>query len=450
MKTQKHYFSLRIKGGNAYHSNGERKKLIEPVVNIGETADCDIRFDAGVMVPEYYATIIRNDDGKSWRIVRRSQHVDVQILGKGSIGYVSQLNDGDLIRFEQQADGTRSEGMTLCFHGHFDDRYDEEGREDVWKWAVAGLIGLVAIIALALNVNRQDGIVAADVEPLEESIFLVKVDSVCRTLVINGNERQVPPMKTLQHETHTGTAFLTTEGMLVTARHCVEYWIGEQLDLTTKVSELDEDDIVRWAIETESFNQTHLGDSLMRLKVFFSLYDFMGSKKYVFCSTDSHVHINTEHDGVFMLADFTQDYYWRSVRPYFTDRQMELGDILWIDGVGEKGKVQLADKTELEHVKSGTRLMVCGFPMTGIGDKRMTFTEGTIRRKAAATAENLFFESNINHGFSGGPVLMKVSHDVVAIGVVSRVDSISSGLYKWAVPVSEVRREKGEVKREKG
>ncbi len=99
----------------------------------------------------------------------------------------------------------------------------------------------------------------------------------------------------------------------------------------------------------------------------------------------------------------------------------------------------MATKEQMESIKNGTKLMICGYPMTGIGDKRMTFTEGTIRRNALTESENLFFESNINHGFSGGPVLMKAGSDVVAIGVVSRVDSISSGLYKWAVPITEIR-----------
>ena len=119
---------------------------------------------------------------------------------------------------------------------------------------------------------------------------------------------------------------------------------------------------------------------------------------------------------------------------------MELGDILWIDSLAEEGKVALANQSQMEKVKSGTKLMICGYPKTGIGDKRMISTEGTIRRLASANTENLFFESNINHGFSGGPILMKDGDDVIAIGIVSRVDSISSGLYKWAVPVTEIKR----------
>lgn len=438
MKVQKHYFSLRLKGGNAYHQPGKRLKLTDRIVNIGETPDCDVRYESDGEQQDYYATIILNEDGKSWRIVKRSQHIDISIAGKGTIGYAHQLSDGDIIQFSDQS-------MALCFHSHYDDKYDEDEKKIPWQWVAAGVLALMVMMAVAVVFgNKRGGISNEDVEPLEESVYIVKVDSVRQVLVANGVEECIAPAKVLAGDAPTGTAFLTTDGKLITARHCVEYWIGTNLDLTTKVAALAEDDIVRWAIETETFNQLHDKDSVRQLQVFFSLFDFMGNKKYSFASTDEQVHMNKDKDGVFMLADFTQDYYWRSVRPYFKDRQMELGDILWIDGIKEEGKVSLAGPEQMQNVKNGTKLMICGYPMTGIGDKRMTFTEGAIRRNAQTDSENLFFESNINHGFSGGPVLMKDGSDVVAIGVVSRVDSISSGLYKWAVPISEVRGKKHE------
>ena len=440
MTEPKHYISLGIKGSNTFHKNGERLILTEPIVNIGETADCDVRFESNGLKPEYYATIIRSDDSDSWRIVKRSQHIDISIAGKGSIGYAHQLADGDLLQLGGQP-------VSLAFHQHYDNRYKETGKKkSILFGALVGLLALIAILAVVLNRDKQDGIVAADVEPLEESIFMIKVDSVGYMLDADGQEQLLKPMKVLDDGAPTGTAFLTTDGIMVTARHCVEYWIGEKLDLTAKVSGMDSDDIVRWAIEKETFNQTHSQDSVMQLKVFFSLYDFIGNKRYSFSSTDSRVHINTVHDGIFLLADFSQDYYWRSVRPYFTERQMELGDILWIDSLEEKGSISLAKKEDLDLMKNGTMLMVCGYPMTGIGDKRMTFTEGTLRRNASADTENLFFESNINHGFSGGPVLAKSQGSIMAIGVVSRVDSISSGLYKWAVPVTEIFKQQKEDK----
>lgn len=435
MKELKHYISLKFKGGNAYHQSAKRLKLTERTINIGETADCDVRYETDCEQPEYYASIIRNEDGKSWRIVKRSQHVDVSLAGKGSIGYAHLLADGDIIQIDNQA-------MSLVFHSHYDDLYDAEDQQSAWQWTVTGILGLVAIIAVVLGIgNKQEVISIEDVEPLEESIYLIKVDSVRRLSAVDGKITVVPPTKILEGDAPTGTAFITTDGKLISARHCVEYWIGANLDLTTKVNSLDDDDIVRWAIETETFNQTHDVDSAM-LQVFFSFYDFMGNKKYSFDTTDKRVHINRENDGVFLLADFSQDSYWRTIKPYFTDRKMELGDILWIDSLKEKGKVKIASINQMEKVKSGTKLMICGYPQTGIGDKRMVSTEGTIRRPVSSNTENLFFESNINHGFSGGPVLMKDDNELVVIGVVSRVDSISSGLYKWAVPITEVRGER--------
>ena len=432
MKEKKHYISLKFKGENVFHQNGKLIKLTERIVNIGETADCDILYESNDFQPEYYASIIQNEDSKSWRIVKRSQHIDINIEGKGEIGYAHQLEDGDIILFSGQP-------MALCFHSHFDNKYDKPGQEYPWHWAAAGILSLIAVAAVLLNIsNRQDIINIEEVEPLEESVFFIKVDSVKRLLVSRDKEEWMPPTKVLNGEAPTGTAFLTKDGRLITARHCVEYWIGTNLDLTTKVEELEKDDIVRWAIESETFNQLHNADSLMQLCVYFSIFDFMGNKKESLNSTSKRVHINRERDGVFQMADFNRDYYWRSIRPYFTDRKMELGDILWIDGFKETGKVKLASKEQMATVKNGSRLMICGYPMTGIGDKRVTFTEGTIRRNAQTETENLFFESNINHGFSGGPVLMKTGNDIVAIGVVSRVDSISSGLYKWAVPITEI------------
>ncbi len=433
MKERKHYISLKMKGSNAYHQDGKLLKLTERIISIGETADCDVRYEAKGLQPEYYASIIRNNDRDGWRIVKRSQHVDISIAGKGVIGYAHMLTDGDQIQFG-------NEPMMLCFHQHYDNCYDEEGQHSVWQWVAVGLFGLFAAFSvLLLSLGQKDNTISAmDVEPLEESVYVLKVDSVRQVLQIAGKEEWLPPTKVMEGEAPTGTAFLTDEGKMITARHCVEYWLGTNLDLTTKVTELDENNIIRWAIETETFNQTHDGDSVRQLQVFFSLFDCMGNKKYSFSSSDAKLHTNRDRDGLFLLADFNQDYYWRSVRPYFNDRQMELGDILWIDGLQEKGKIRLADGNELKQIKAGTPLMICGYPLTAIGDKRMTFTEGTIRRNAATDTENLYYESNINYGFSGGPVLMKVDGRVLAIGVVSRVDSISSGLYKCAVPVSEV------------
>ena len=444
MSEKKWYISLTCKGANAFHPDGQRLNLIERTVNIGESADCDVRYENGDFTPEYYASILRNEDGKSWRLVKRSQHVGVSIAGKGAIGYACQLADGDIIQFDDQP-------MALLFHAHHDEYYREDDtRKSIWpRMAVIAACIIAAAAGFIYALNNEQPINEQDVAPLEESIYQIRVDSVQQLLVTGGHEELLRPSKVLEEAAPVGTAFLTTDGIMVTARHCVEYWLGTQLDLTTDVSTLSDDDIVKWAIETETYNQTHEpGDSLMIMRVHFSIYDFTGEKRYAFSSTDDHVHINTAHDAVFLLGDFSEEYYWRSIRPYFVEREMELGDILWIDGFDEKGKVKLASSEDVKKLHNGSRLMVCGYPMTGIGDNSFTSTSGSIRRESKANSENLFFESNINHGYSGGPVLIKTSGGIAAAGVVSRVDSVSSGLYKWAVPVTEIKLTKGGVNNE--
>ena len=444
MSGKKWYISLKCKGSNPYHHNGQRLILDERIVNIGESADCDVRYESGDYSPEYYASILKNDDGQSWRIVKRSQHVAMSIAGKGPIGYACQLTDGDIIQFEGQP-------MTLLFHSHHDEFYKGNNtRFNKWtRIAISAACLIAAVAAVAYAFYQEDPINEQDVAPLEESVYQIRVDSVQQLLFAGGGEQVLRPTKVLQEAAPVGTAFMTTEGIMVTARHCVEYWLGTKLDLTTNVGSLSNDDIIKWAIETETFNQTHdTGDSLMTMRVYFSIYDFMGEKRYAFTSTDDCVHINTAHDAVFLLGDFSEEYYWRSIRPYFVDREMELGDILWIDGFNEKGKVRLATVEEMKELNNGTRLMVCGYPMTGLGDNNFTSTGGSIRRESRAKSENLFFESNINHGYSGGPVLVKTSSGIAAVGVVSRVDSVSSGLYKWAVPVTEIKQTKGGDKNE--
>lgn len=434
MKQKRWYYSLQCRGGNDYHPSGQLLKFDAPVVMLGDAGDCDVRYDAGPYRPECYAAIVRNDDGHSWRIVRRSPHVGITIVGQGDIGYGRQLADGDIIRFDGQTMGLR-----FCIH--HDDRFEvqADGRQG-WRWATVAAMVFAALALLPLLAGRRT-IDHSDVAPLEQSIYSVRVDSVQQLLVVGGVERVINTC-VLAGQAPTGTAFLTTDSLLVTARHCVEYWLGTDLDLTCRVEDLSADDVVRWAIETETFGQTHARDcdTAMVLRAHFSVYDFLGEKRYSFASTDSCVHINRERDGVFVLADFAHEYYWRSIRPYFADTRMAMGDIVWIDGLPQGGQVQLASRDDLGRLRRGDKVMVCGYPMTALADKQVMFAHGSIVRQPQVEGENIFIESNINHGYSGGPVMALVGSKVLAVGLVSRVDSVSSGLYKWAVPVTEIKR----------
>lgn len=438
MNGKNYFFTLTPKGDGTYQPCGKAVRLTANTITIGESADCDVRYKQEAFQPEYYASIIRNDDEQSWHLVRRSQYVGISIEGKGDVGYACMLNSGDIIHFEGQQ-------TPLAFQVH----HEQSNRRLLLTAGLATIacIILAAVIFPTLSRHYDDPINATDIAPLEESILLIKTDSVQQILLSNGSETSLRSTKVLTDEAPTGTAFLTTDGILVTARHCVEYWIGTKLDLTRKFDSYTNDDIVKWAIETESFNQGLHPDSLMRLRVFFSVYDFTGEPRYSFRSDDSCVHVNILKDGILQLADFNNDYYWRTIQSYFQDKQMEMGDILWIDGL-ESGQVALPTEADMEKILKGTKLMVIGYPITSSSSRRVTFSEGTAKQDVHPASENIEFEANINHGFSGGPVLVKTTKGVVAAGVVSRVDSVSSGIFKYAVPTTEIFKTKEDTKNE--
>ena len=51
MSDKKWYISLKCKGSNAFHPEGQCLRLIERTVNIGESADCDVRYENGEFKP---------------------------------------------------------------------------------------------------------------------------------------------------------------------------------------------------------------------------------------------------------------------------------------------------------------------------------------------------------------------------------------------------------------
>ena len=442
MKQAKWYYSLKYKGGNSFHKNGDSDNFTGRTIYIGETVDCDIRFENDGFKPELYATIIQNSDDKSWCIVKNSSHVEINISGKGSIGYVSQLTDGDVIHIAGKQ-------MSLLFNTHYDCNYLRKHKSSHYRFFITTLIVLCAAflstIFLFKNSDKENNFNEQDVAELESYIYQISVDSVKFIKVYKENKLRIEETiqtKILSDSFPKGTAFLTTGGYFVTARHCVEYWIGENFDLTVDPENLEKDDIRRWAIEAESSKMACEDSVSYFIKVFCSIYDFLGNKVSNFTSTDTDtIYINNEHDGIFQLANFEKEYYWRTIRPYFNDMSMSLGDIIIIKApeVDVKGAIKLGNKEDLKASVRGTNLVMCGFPVTEGNRSNVIFAKGVVKQDCNDSTI-ILMEADINHGFSGAPVLKKTKNGIVAIGVVSKVDSTSGGLYKWAVPVTEIQK----------
>ena len=443
---EKNYYSLRLLGSNAFHAKGDVLKTTNKVLNIGETSDCEIRYEADQYEPERYATIVENEDGKSWRLLQRSEHVSAKIAGSGGFGFVHQLKDGDVISFDGQ-------DLELEFHAHFDSNYGKNGlvvelhsNKRLIRGIVAAIAALsIVVFGLAYYLRPDEKVPTIRYDQLQEylsSIYIIRVDSVQWIEATKSDTTLVRPTKIMDSGGAAGTAFLTKDMELITARHCIEYWIGSDIDLTTKVKNLPDDDIVKWAILSEKFMQERENEDVsQQLRVFFSIYEEQMPDEpiFSFCSTDCNVHINRHHDGILQLADFSDDYYWRTVRPYFSDLEMELGDIVYID-VNIAGKIETADSASIAQLNQSSDVAVLGYPNNASG-KKVTFATGTIKENRADTLNrvnpDIQFDANITHGFSGGPVFIRVNDKVVVAGVVSKIDT-DNGIYKKAVPITEI------------
>ncbi len=442
---EKNYYSLRISGSNAFHAKDDVLKTTNKVLHIGETADCGIRFESGEYEPERYASIVENEDGKSWRLIQRSQHVKAEIAGSGGFGYVHQLKDGDVIAFEGQ-------DMELEFHTHHDGCYGKEGfiiehivieQPRSKKPLLFGFIAAVLIMGLlgfALYNYWPRDIRYKDIKDFEKSVFLVRVDSVQWIAVSRGDTTLIKPTAVMEGCAPVGTAFLTKNGKLITARHCIEYWISEDVDDMPKTRELN--DVKKWAIFSETFNylKEESVDSVQMLRVFFSICapGENGREIFSFRSTDPCVHINRSRDGRLEFGDYDNIYYWRSIQPSPYDLERELGDIVCID-VDTIGTIELADTTMIAELNQSSSIGILGLP-GNLAERNIKHALGHImenRSDSIGVNPDIQFDANITHGFSGGPVFIKVKDGLVVAGVVSKIDT-ENGIYKKAVPVTEI------------
>lgn len=450
----KYYYSLRFLGSNRFHVKGDLLKTTNKVLNIGETADCGVRFEPGEYEPERYASIVENEDGKSWRLIQRSDYVKARIAGSGGFGFVFQLKDGDVICFENQ-------DMELEFHTYYDSNYGKEGfviehfvvEQSVnmtrlyWGLGLAGII-LAALIGVVFYLLPRDINYNDLKDSFESSVYLIKVDSVQWIEVYQGDTTLVKPTKVLYSGSPVGTAFLTTNGTLITARHCIEYWIGENVDDMMSIRELD--DIRTWAVMAETFTYTYeQNDPKQLLRVFFSIHTANEADKtiFTFSSTDSCVHINRFYDGHKEFGDYENLYYWRTIQPTPNAPNRELSDIVSID-VDTTGTIVLADSTVITKLNQSTKVGILGLPANLTG-RHLRFASGNITENRSDTTvvpnPNIQFDANIAKGFSGGPVFVKSEGKIVAVGVVSKIDT-DNGIYKKAVPVTEIE---NMMKREK-
>ncbi len=435
----RHYYSLRLRGNTGYYRSGDEFRGSQAPLLIGELSDCDVRFkpESPDLAPEYYAAILPDQEPGEWRIVPMSDYVTVTISGHGPVEIASVLQSGDRISFSGQ-------DASLTFHTHCDSAYRDNGRIIVSRpnnrtaYTLFLLLLLILVGGAFLLHDNLRQIKSQDLEPYANSVYLIRVDSVdCVFRKANQPDSLIWIENFADGHSEVGTAFLTNSGELITARHCVEFWLGQDPDLQEGISHLDPDDLIRRIAEAETYNYSDPSESgSYQVRAYCSATNEADSIGLHFRSDT--IMIDRSRDNFIVYDDFHSRYYWRSISPAHQRRDMEQGDIA-VARVGKHGKIALASEERLRTLRNGSQIGLLGYPESGIDVRAVDFSKGTYQLPMSIESDMIVTKGDATHGYSGAPLFVRDGRSYVVAGVLSKVDPVNEEL-KYSVPITNLRK----------
>ena len=448
----KKYYTLRYERDDAFHKAGEKVYNDKNTLHIGQTESCDIRLANSSQYEDAVIAIIeKRTDDKGWKLIRISPFKEHEVRVNGTpISHVHFLNDGDRIAFE----GQRQE---LVFSIREDELYTSSGIVTMGKssnrpMAVWLTLITIAVLCFVLQQLYNRPMSEAMIESAKQSVFQIQVDSL-KLMVCRGDSTLVLDKASIDSE--FGTAFLTTDGQLVTARHCIEPWLDFPKGTTKYIINDNTPKPVMMALEAVTNNILHGDSAQWRMVSYCSLRKPEINDSVLLNISSEDFIFDNSRDHIVECGDYEHQYFWRSikVRPHRTD--MMLGDIAYLPNatslLRQKGTISLATKEEVKKLcrKSNRSLIIMGRMKNEAEDKQIQSPKANLKLqlteahcKDGYPNTMIAHDGNIDHGFSGGPVMTRQGFfGWRAVGVVSVSDKNNDNWY-YSVPVSEIERMK--------
>lgn len=397
---------------------------------IGQTQGCEVRLPNNSQYEDVvFAKISPNKEGDGWHIVKVSTYYPIAVNGN-ELNRVHYLKDGDNIEVQNQ-------------HLRFNIREGEQAAPSITHihkagkavWGIiAAICVILAFVGYQLYDNQRERITDAMKAEIVASIFTTRVDSlqlVYRDSVVDTYAYASSPV---------GTAFLTTDSLIVTARHCIQPWLN--MVLPHEYAKIPS--ITEWPIEKVLFAETEnqlSGEDEWRIVSFLTLTDEDGNSLSI--SSDKF-NINIDSDDIVELGSYDEPKYWRSISHRYSRRDMMLGDIA-VAKSDKAGNIAVANKAELQKLLShrGVKLTFVGHPESSVNGSRLDFKSDELRLPLEELSESgdrifmLAHEGGLTPGFSGGPVIIRDGSGFKAVGVVSVVDA-QNGNRSYSAPTSEI------------
>lgn len=399
-------------------------------VVIGQTMGCDVRLPNDTQYEDIVlAKILPNRNNDGWHIVRSNRYYPTAVNGN-ELNRVHYLNDGDIVEVQgQHLRFNVKEGEQIApsvTHIH------KEGKA-IWG-IVAAICVILAFVSYQLYDSQRERITEEMKAEITSSVFTTRVDSlqlICRDSVVETYTYASNP---------AGTAFLTTDSLIVTARHCIQPWLNMVLPHEyANISEMSE-----WPIEKALFAETEnqlSGEDKWRIVSFVTLTDEYGNTLSL---SSDRFSMNFDADDIVEVGSYDEPEYWRSISHRYSRRDMMLGDIA-VAKTDRRGDIAVAYRADIKKLLNhrGVKLTFVGHPESSVNGSLLDFKSDELRLPLEEMAEcqgRIFMiahEGGLTPGFSGGPVIVRDGRGFKAVGIVSVVDALNSSR-SYSVPASEI------------
>lgn len=441
----KNYYAIRFEHDDALNKAGQQLFNADNPLRIGQLASCEVRLpNLSQYEDAVFAIIERRRDGQGWKLVRTSPFREHEVRVNGTpVEVLHLLHDGDRITFE----GQRQE---LLFNIRDDGMYTSQGIVSVPKSNASRTmfiwVSFLTLLLGAFGVYRlyDRPMTASMIEKAKKSVFQISVDSIKLLSICNGDTVTLC-------ETHTdlpgpGTAFLTTDSLLVTARHCIEPWLNVNDTIRMDTLSPTIPPYIKMALKAVTHEALE-EDTTWEMVSYCSVSRLSSGNALLFSVRSIDFTMSKDKDLIVEYGDFSHLYFWRSIsaRPRRID--MMMGDIAFLP-VPAKGTIQLASGKEMREICSQPDhpIVIMGRPSTTVNNQKAISTDAQIKQALSFNEDGypdtvIFHNGDVIPGFSGGPVLAKQGFHWRAVGVVSVTDK-HGGKHHYSVPVTEIYRNK--------
>lgn len=394
---------------------------------IGQMDGCDVKIINRTQYEDViFAKIKPNKDDDGWHLIKATMHYPILVNGV-EMNRVHYLQDGDNLEFPNATirfnilDGKQNEPSVVHIH-----------KNSLITWAIlAMLVILAGIFGLQIYHTQRENLTAGMKAEIEASLFTTHVDSI---QFVHGDS----VIETYSYASSpVGTAFLTTDSLIVTARHCIQPW----LNVVSPPDYAKIPSMTDWPIAKALFVETEnqLNDNTeYRMVSYLTLTDEAGQS--ISISSDEFK-MNYELDEIVELGSYDTPLYWRSISHRYTRQGMMLGDIA-VAKTYKAGNITLAKANEMpEH---GSKLFFFGHPESGVNGNKLDCKTDELRlpiHQLEESPDHLFMlahEGGLTPGFSGGPVIYRNSLGYKAVGVISVIDERNNAR-SYSVPTSEIK-----------